>query len=142
MVSTLIVFHRFAPQIAEDASAEAMTRLLPRWEKVHSPKAWGRLVALRVARRIAQEQQHALPGWEFAGGKADDDLAAVELALAAGSAVQALPPRQQEVMKLALVDMTPAEIADVLGCTAEQARGNLGHARRALKDALRMEEEA
>ncbi|MFC8201758.1 RNA polymerase sigma factor [Streptomyces sp. NPDC057298] len=142
VVAMLILFHGFAPQIAEDAAAEAMTRLFPRWEKVCTPKAWVRTVALRVARQIAQEQHHALPDWELTDGKAADDLAAVELALTVGSAIPALPPRQQEAIRLALVDMTPAEIADALGCTAEQARGNLAHARRTLQKALGTEEEA
>lgn len=69
-----------------------------------------------------------------------DDLDAVELAVMAGAAIKALPPRQQEVMTLALIDLTPTQIAEVLGCAAEQARGNLAHARRALRRTLRTEE--
>ncbi|MFF3691652.1 sigma-70 family RNA polymerase sigma factor [Streptomyces sp. NPDC002187] len=141
VVAMLIAFHKFAPHIAEDATAEAMTRLLPRWDKVEAPLAWVRTVAIRQAVHLAMGQQDGLPDRELADAKAAEDLAAVELALMAGSAVQALPPRQQEVMTLALVDMTPAEIAEVLGCTAEQARGNLAHARRSLRNAIRTEEE-
>jgi predicted transcriptional regulator len=44
-----------------------------------------------------------------------------------------------EAMTLTLVDMTPSEIAEVLGCTPEQARGNLAHARRAVSSAIQKE---
>ncbi|MFE2473698.1 RNA polymerase sigma factor [Streptomyces mirabilis] len=142
VVAKLIAFDGFEPQIAEDAAAEAMTRLLLSWDRVHAPRAWVRTVAFRVAVSLSTGRQQALPDKEFADDKAANDLAAVELALMADTAVQGLPPRQQEVMTLALVDMTPVEIADVLGCTAEQARGNLAHARRALRNAIRTEEEA
>jgi len=132
----LIAYHGFAPEIAEDSAAEAMTRLILEWEKVEKPKAWVRTVALRVACQLAKKQQTDPLSRELVDEKAAADLAAVELALIAGSAVAALPPRQQEVMTLTLVDMTPSEIADVLGCTPEQARGNLAHARRTLRGAI------
>lgn len=142
VVAMLISYRAFAPQIAEDATAEAMTRLLLDWEKVNTPKAWVRTVAVRVAGRLAKGQQQPLPDTELADGRAADDFAAVELALMAGSAVRTLPPRQQEVMTLALADMRPEEIAEALGCTPEQARSNLAHARRTLRRALRTEVEA
>lgn len=140
VVASLIAHHGFAPQIAEEAAADAMTELYLDWSKVKTPQAWVRTVALRKAYRLVKRPHHMPLDTEVA--VADDDLAAVELAVTAGAAITALPPRQQEVMTFALVDLTPAEIADVLGCTAEQARGNLAHARRALRRALRTEEEA
>ncbi|WP_157882385.1 RNA polymerase sigma factor [Streptomyces silvensis] len=138
----LIAYRGFAPEIAEDSAAEAMTRLIPQWGKVEMPQAWVRTVALRVACHLAKKQQTGPLSKEPVDEKASADLAAVELALIAGSVVAALPRRQQEVMTLTLVDMTPSEIADVLGCTPEQARGNLAHARRALRSAIHREEAA
>lgn len=140
VVAMLIAYRGFAPEIAEDSAAEAMTRLIPQWEKVEMPQAWVRTVALRVAGQLAKKQQAGPLSHELVDERASADLAAVELALIAGSAVAALPRRQQEVMTLTLVDMTPSEIADVLGCTPEQARGNLAHARRALRSAIHREE--
>lgn len=135
LIGVLIAYHGFAAQIAEEAAEEAMACLVPRWGKVTKPSAWVRVVALREARKLVRRQAVGLSDWEFAD-PAGDDLAAVELALVAGAAIVALPRRQREVMALTLVDMTPSEIAEVLGCTPEQARGNLAHARRSLRNAI------
>lgn len=54
VVSMLIAYHGFAPPIAEDAAAEAMTLLLSDWEKVEAPRAWVRTVAFRHACRLAK----------------------------------------------------------------------------------------
>ncbi|MFG2376930.1 RNA polymerase sigma factor [Streptomyces sp. NPDC048504] len=136
----LIAYRGFTPDIAEDAAAEAMTRLLLHWQKVSTPQAWVRTVALRHACLLKWNQQAVLSDRDIVDHRAVDDLAAVEMALVAGSAVAALPPRQREVMTLTLVDMTPSEIADVLRCTPEQARGNLAHARRAVSSAIHRKE--
>ncbi|MGW1364915.1 RNA polymerase sigma factor [Streptomyces chartreusis] len=142
VVSSLIYYHRFPHQIAEDAASRAMVRLLLDWSKVQSPKAWLRTVAVREAVRLAQQQHAALPDTDLADERAEAELDAVELALMVGAALKTLPPKQQKVMALTIADMKPEEIADELGCTAEQARGNLAHARRALRRALGTEEEA
>jgi RNA polymerase sigma-70 factor (ECF subfamily) len=139
-VAMLIAYYGYAPEIAEDAAAEAMTRLYLHWGKVKVPSAWVRTVALRVARELGKQQSLGLPDRELVNSGAADDLGRVELALMAGWAVAALPRRQREVMTLTLVDMTPSEIADVLGCSPEQARSNLAHARRTLRNAIQGEE--
>ncbi|KNE80172.1 MULTISPECIES: RNA polymerase sigma factor [Streptomyces] len=136
----LIHHHKFAEQIAEDAAAEAMTRLLLDWKKIHSPIAWTQLVAYREAVRLAKLRHAPLPDTPLADPQAAADLAAAELALVTGVAVETLPPRQQKVMMLTLIDLKPEEIAEILGCTPEQARGNLAHARRALRRTLGMED--
>ncbi|MDX3458806.1 sigma-70 family RNA polymerase sigma factor [Streptomyces sp. ME02-8801-2C] len=140
VVATLIYHHGFAEQIADEAAQEAMTRLLLDWKKINNPQAWMRTVAFRQAVRIAKDQHARLPDTPLADPQAAADLAAVELALMAGAAVKTLPPRQQEVMTLTLADLKPEEIAEILGCTPEQTRGNLAHARRALQRALGTEE--
>jgi RNA polymerase sigma-70 factor (ECF subfamily) len=142
-VIAMLVAHRgFAEVIAQDAAAEAMTRLVQHWGKVQAPQAWVRTVAFRVACQLAGNQQAGLPERELVDRGSTQDLVAAELALVAGTAIAALPRRQQEVMTLTLVDMTPSEIAEVLGCTPAQARANLAHARRALRSAMRMDREA
>ncbi|MFD3549348.1 RNA polymerase sigma factor [Streptomyces sp. NPDC058655] len=140
VMATLIHHHGFAVQIAEDATAEAMTRLLLDWGKVHTPTAWTRTVAIREAARLARKRHAPLPDTPLVDPRAAADLAAAELALMTGIAVKSLPPRQREVMRLTLQDLKPEEIAEILGCTPEQARGNLAHARRTLRQALGMEE--
>ncbi|MFF3489049.1 RNA polymerase sigma factor [Streptomyces sp. NPDC002701] len=139
VVSMLIAYRGFTPEIAEDAAAEAMTRLLLHWRKVAMPQAWVRTVALRHAYLLKKKQQALLPDPAVVDHGAVDDLAAVELALITGSAIAVLPPRQREVMTLTLVDMTPSEIAEVLGCTPGQARDNLAHAQRAVSSAIQKE---
>ncbi|MEV7252603.1 sigma-70 family RNA polymerase sigma factor [Streptomyces cyaneofuscatus] len=142
LLAMLIRFHGFEEQVAQDAAAEAMTRLVPLWTKVEHPAAWVRVTAFRVACRLVKGGHLALPELELVDGQAETEFDAVVLALAAGAAIDNLPPRQQEVMTLALADLTPTETAEVLGCTPEQARANLAHARRALRRALGTEEEA
>ncbi|MCX4618032.1 RNA polymerase sigma factor [Streptomyces albogriseolus] len=128
--------------IAQDATAEAMTRLVEYWGKVEAPQAWVRTVAFRVACQLAGHQHNGMPAGQLVDPRAAHDLRAAELALVAGTVIAALPRRQQEVMTLTLVDMTPSEIAETLGCTPAQARANLAHARRALRNAIRMDKEA
>lgn len=47
-----------------------------------------------------------------------------------------LPPAQREVMELVLIDMTTAEIAELLGKTPATIRQNLAHGRRRLSENL------
>ncbi|MFG2960808.1 RNA polymerase sigma factor [Streptomyces sp. NPDC048291] len=142
VIAMLVAHHGFAEVIAQDAAAEAMTKLVEYWAKVAAPQAWVRTVAFRVACQLAKDRQFGLPDGELADRGSTQDLIAAELALVAGSAIAALPRRQQQVMTLTLVDMTPSEIAEALGCTPAQARANLTHARRALRNAMRMDREA
>ncbi|MBZ6107413.1 RNA polymerase sigma factor [Streptomyces olivaceus] len=142
-VIAMLVAHRgFTEVIAQDATAEAMTRLVEHWGKVEAPQAWVRTVAFRVACQLAGHQQTGMLASQLVDHRAAHDLVAAELALVAGTVIAALPRRQQEVMTLTLVDMKPSEIADILGCTPAQARANLAHARRALRNAIRMDKEA
>ncbi|NUV64880.1 RNA polymerase sigma factor [Streptomyces sp. CAI-85] len=140
VVAMLICHHRFTRQVAEDAVAESMTLLLLNWERVRAPMAWVRTVAFREAVRQAKQQHEPLPETPLTDEHAAGDLAALEMALTTGAAVKSLPRRQQEVMTLTLADMKPGEIAEILDCTSEQARGNLSHARRTLRRELGMEE--
>ncbi|MFD4605980.1 RNA polymerase sigma factor [Streptomyces sp. NPDC058464] len=142
VIAMLVVHRGFTEVIAQDATSEAMTRLIENWGKVGAPQAWIRTVAFRVACGLAGRQSAGLPERDFIDRRAAHDLEAAELALVAGTAIGALPRRQQEVMTLTLVDMTPSEIAEVLGCTPAQARANLSHARRTLRNAIRMDKEA
>ncbi|UFR07106.1 sigma-70 family RNA polymerase sigma factor [Streptomyces sp. Go40/10] len=142
-VVAMLVAHRgFTEVIAQDATAEAMTRLVEHWGKVEAPQAWVRTVAFRVACQLAGHQHKGMLAGQLVDPRAAHDLRAAELALIAGTVIAALPRRQQEVMTLTLVDMTPSEIAEILGCTPAQARAILAHARRVLRNAIRMDKEA
>ena len=122
---------------AEDATAEAFARALAHWDTVAShpnPKAWVLRVAWNHHRsswrrweaRWSVDQQEPSPpppeSW------VDPDLIA---------AIRSLPRGQREVIVLvALGELTPTEIAEVLGRAVGTVRSQLFRARMALRQVL------
>jgi RNA polymerase sigma factor (sigma-70 family) len=122
---------------AEDATAEAFARALAHWETVAvhpNPRAWVLRVAWNCYRsswrqwesRWSADQPELPPPapepWR------DPDLVA---------AVRRLPRGQREVIVLvALGELTPTQVARVLGKPAGTVRRLLSHARVALHQAL------
>jgi RNA polymerase sigma factor (sigma-70 family) len=122
---------------AEDATAEAFARALAHWDTVAShpnPKAWVLRVAWNHHRsswrrweaRWSVDQQEPSPRppepWF------DPDLVA---------AIRGLPQGQREVIVLvAFGELTPAEIAGVLGRAVGTVRSQLFRARMALRQVL------
>ncbi|MFB6578750.1 RNA polymerase sigma factor [Streptomyces sp. NPDC056402] len=131
--SMLIAICGFTPQCAEDATEEAMIRLLENWGSVSTPNAWVRKVAIREAAKQAKDWNPPLPDFELPDSRAAGVSAAMDLAVTIELAVRDLPPQQRKVMELALREMKPEEIAEVLGCKSEQVRSNLSHARRNMR---------
>jgi RNA polymerase sigma-70 factor (ECF subfamily) len=122
---------------AEDATAEAFARALAHWDTVAShpnPKAWVLRVAWNhhrsswrrwEARWSAEQQEPSPPPAEF---WVDPDLIA---------AIRGLPRGQREVIVLvALGELTPTEIAEVLGRAVGTVRSQLFRARMALRQLL------
>jgi RNA polymerase sigma-70 factor (ECF subfamily) len=122
---------------AEDATAEAFARAFVHWEAVAihpSPRAW----VLRVAwnyytsswrawegRWVADPPAPAAPTPELG---VDPDVV---------RAIRALPRGQRRVLVLvAFAELTPAEVAEVLGRAHGTVRGQLSRARAALRRAL------
>jgi RNA polymerase sigma factor (sigma-70 family) len=122
---------------AEDATAEAFARALAHWGTVAShpnPKAWVLRVAWNHHRsswrrweaRWSVEQQEPSP--QPAESWVDPDLVA---------AIRGLPRGQREVIVLvALGELTPTEIAGVLGRAVGTVRSQLFRARMALRQVL------
>jgi RNA polymerase sigma factor (sigma-70 family) len=122
---------------AEDATAEAFARALAHWDTVAShpnPKAWVLRVAWNHHRswwrrgeaRWSSEQQEPSP--PPAESWVDPDLIA---------AILGLPRGQREVIMLvALGELTPTEIAEVLGRAVGTVRSQLFRARMALRQIL------
>ena len=122
---------------AEDATAEAFARALVHWDTVAShpnPKAWVLRVAWNHHRsswrrweaRWSADQQEPSPrpveSW------VDPDLVA---------AIRGLPKGQREVIVLiAFGELTPTEIAGVLGRAVGTVRSQLFRARMALRQVL------
>ena len=122
---------------AEDATAEAFARALAHWDTVAShpnPKAWVLRVAWNYYRsswrrweaRWSAEQQEPSP--PAAESWVDPDLV---------TAIRGLPKGQREVIVLiALGELTPTEIAGVLGRAVGTVRSQLFRARMALRQLL------
>jgi RNA polymerase sigma factor (sigma-70 family) len=122
--------------MGRDATAEAFTRALERWERVHlmeSPSAWtfrvGVNVVRRRLRRAAFERRHWLATPE------PTTPAALEPDLWA--AVRRLPPRQRTAIALRYVcDLTNAQIAEVMGVADGTVSATLTTAHRRLASQL------
>jgi RNA polymerase sigma factor (sigma-70 family) len=122
---------------AEDATAEAFARALAQWDTVAShpnPKAWVLRVAWNHYRsswrrweaRWSVDQQQPSP--RPPEPRVDPDLVA---------AIRGLPQGQREVIVLvALGELTPTEIAGVLGRAVGTVRSQLFRARMALRQVL------
>jgi len=124
--------------IAADATDEAFTRAVSRWDQVStmaSPGGWVYRVALNAARRTHRRRSleerllHRKPLVDVAL-----DSSAVEV----WEVLRQLPPKQRAVVALkALGDLTEHEIADVLGTSRSTVSSNLAAARRRLAPQLR-----
>lgn len=122
---------------AEDATAEAFARALVHWDTVAShpnPKAWVLRVAWNHHRsswrrweaRWSADQQEPSP--RTVESWVDPDLVA---------AIRGLPKGQREVIVLvAFGELTPTEIAGVLGRAVGTVRSQLFRARMALRQLL------
>jgi RNA polymerase sigma factor (sigma-70 family) len=122
---------------AEDATAEAFARALAHWDTIAShpnPKAWVLRVAWNHHRsswrrweaRWSVDQQEPSP--RAAEPWLDPDLVA---------AIRGLPRGQREVIVLlALGELTPTEIAGVLGRAEGTVRSQLSRARMTLRQVL------
>jgi DNA-directed RNA polymerase specialized sigma24 family protein len=122
---------------AEDATAEAFTRALAHWDTVAchpNPRAWVLRVAWNHHRSSwrkweSRRSPHPLGAAPpIPGPWIDPDLVA---------AIRGLPRGQREVIvSVALGELTPSQVARVLGKPAGTVRSQLFHARVALHQAL------
>jgi RNA polymerase sigma factor (sigma-70 family) len=83
-------------------------------------------------------QARALEGEELSGAQPPEKLAAGREELGrALEAMNALPPRQREVLYLSACEgLATREIAEVLGITADAVKANLSLARKKLREQL------
>jgi RNA polymerase sigma-70 factor, ECF subfamily len=122
---------------AEDATAEAFTRALLHWDTVAihpNPRAWVLRVAWNHDRSSCRKWESRWSPRPLEAAPpvpepwSDPDLVA---------AIRALPPGQREVLVLvALGELTPSQVARVLGKQAGTVRSLLFQARVALHRAL------
>lgn len=120
---------------AADATAEAFTRALERWDRVGamaSPEGWTYRVGLNVVRRRMRRA-----GLERRLLGRPEPTMPVELQPEVWLAVKELSPRQREVIALRyLLGMSEAEVADTLGVAVGTASATLSAARSRLAGLL------
>lgn len=127
-------------QAAEDVAQETFGQLYRNWTKVSgydNPQAWLRLVAIRMAVRLARREEtgraltRAQPSPVVPQGP-DLDLAA---------ALRTLPAQQRAAIALHYYEDRPAEeVGALLGCSASTVRTHLARARTRLAELLADEE--
>ncbi len=133
---------------AEDATQEAFLRVLRYRRKlagIRDPRTWLARIAWRVAverRRRApeisldSEDQLAAPVRSFAAG-ADEMLLSAERNNRLAAMIAALPPKLRDPLTLStLEEMSPADIAGVLGVNEAAVRSRLFRARQILREKL------
>ncbi|WP_179280234.1 RNA polymerase sigma factor [Actinacidiphila glaucinigra] len=131
---------------AEEAVAETLFYVFPRWKTIRNPRAYCRKAAERawvhseVRLRKAPEaalastwgapREVAPPGHDYV----DQDYALRHL--------RALDQQQRRVMALVFDGYSPEEIAEILDKKASTVRSNIRHARKHLKEAIAKEQAA
>ncbi|MEV8524889.1 MULTISPECIES: sigma-70 family RNA polymerase sigma factor [unclassified Streptomyces] len=124
---------------AEDSAQEAMKALLHKWPGCEHPVGWVRTTAWRAyirkaerdRKRVALESLNArlAPAPHHQSTHPDEYAQVLKL-------LRELPPRQREVLALALDGYGTDEIAELLDLKSGTVRSNLRHARAALRSAL------
>jgi RNA polymerase sigma-70 factor (ECF subfamily) len=119
--------------LAADIAQETMTKAYRRWMEIEQPRAWVHRVASRALvrhfSRAVEDPTESIPEPSSLLPRPD---AAHEWEARQGTlhVLQALPPRQRQVLAWTLSDYTPTEIASELGMTPEAVRSSLKKARR------------
>ncbi len=130
------------PDVAADASDEAMVRAYERWRRVRAmdnPHGWVTAVALNVARRKFRRRSHERRVLDVAS-RTETDVAAdpdVDGSVTLWRAIAALPRRSREVIALRYVDgLTEDQVAASLGIAVGTVSSILSRARRELRREL------
>lgn len=124
--------------VAADATAEAFVRAYERWERVRrmsSPGGWLYRVALNVARRRARRR--SLERELLLRRGAERPAPPIAVHPEVWEAVAALAPRQRAAVALRYVlDLSEAEVAEVMGITRGAVSAHLATARHRLAGLL------
>lgn len=136
-------------QDAEDATQETFLRVLryrSKLEKVEDPKTWLARIAWRVAverskRRRARESsienESAAVDIEASTPIADATVQQAQITGILEKLIQALPPKLRQPLILSTIEeMSPREVAAVLGIEESAVRSRIFRARKILKEKL------
>jgi RNA polymerase sigma-70 factor (ECF subfamily) len=120
--------------LAADIAQDTMTKAYRRWMDIEQPRAWAHRVASRALvrhfSRAVEDPTESIPEPSSLLPRPDaaHEWEAQQSTL---HVLQALPPRQRQVLAWTLSGYTPTEIADELGMSPEAVRSSLKKARRA-----------
>jgi RNA polymerase sigma factor (sigma-70 family) len=102
--------------LAQDVVQDAMVQLLQQWRDVENPRAWVRVVALRMARKALQKRAREIPGEALLEDVADDKAESDSRMLELRDILRSLPLRQREVVVLYYLEgLTSEQVAQELG---------------------------
>jgi RNA polymerase sigma-70 factor, ECF subfamily len=136
-------------QDAEDATQETFLRVLrygSRLAAVDDPKTWLARIAWRVAvdrskrrprNEISIEDQASAPDMASAEARADVKLEEAQLGAVLEKMIQALPKKLRQPLILSTIEeMSPRDVAAVLGTNENAVRSRVFRARKILKEKL------
>ena len=135
---------------AEDATQEAFVRVLRYRNKldgVRDPKTWLARIAWRVAVERSKkrpevsltlkETEDAVVQLRSQSASAEESALGNEMSMLLSSLIAALPEQLRDALRLSTVnELSPAEIAEVLGTSEASVRSRLFRARQILKEKL------
>jgi RNA polymerase sigma factor (sigma-70 family) len=136
---------------AEDATQSAMIDLLRNWERVEKRLAWMKRAARNFFIKARDRERgktilvRELPSSADHGAGSNAEFDVVEIAELLEDMRRKLPPKQAEVLSLAIEGFEPREIAEMLASTYSTTRSNLryarSNARQILRQALSLDDE-
>jgi RNA polymerase sigma-70 factor (ECF subfamily) len=119
--------------LAADIAQETMARAYRRWTEIDHPRAWVHKVAsrelVRHFSRVVEEPTDSVPEPSSLAPR-PDTAGEWEVRQVTLHVLQALPPRQRQVLAWTLSGYTPTEIAAELRMSPEAVRSSLKKARR------------
>jgi RNA polymerase sigma-70 factor (sigma-E family) len=128
--------------LAEDLVQTALVRSWPRWERIRrrdDPEVYVRRVIVNTwSTWLRRRWRGELPAPVVPEGPASADVAAeVTTRMAVRDALATLTGRQRAVVVLRVFDdMSEAQVADVLGCSAGNVKSTLSRALAKLRESL------
>ncbi|MFF4442387.1 RNA polymerase sigma factor [Streptomyces sp. NPDC001621] len=124
---------------AVDIAQDTMLQVYQKWTEVRTPRAWVHRVASRAyIRRATEVREEPLDPLPESTSRLlrRDAVAEWEAQHDALKWVEALPPRQRQVLAWTISGFTPAEIAEELGLTPEAVRASLKKGRRTIAGSI------
>jgi RNA polymerase sigma-70 factor (sigma-E family) len=124
---------------AEDAVANALIKLYPRWRRIDRPDLYAKTMVFRAAidemRRPWRRERSA--GDAVPDVPLRDASTVVDDRLRVRAALQAVPPRQRAALVLRFyLDLSMEETANVLGCTIGTAKSQASRGLARLRELL------